>query len=333
MDITYRLFGSEQSPYAIKVRSYFRYKRIPHEWLLRSAETLAQMRRYTTTPLVPLVVTPEEEVIRDSGPILERMEEDYPSPAIVPDDESLAFVSRMIEGYGDEWGNKLMFHFRWSREADGQAASLRMARAQLGDAPPDVLENAAAAVRGSMTPRLAFVGSTEISRPLLERSLERLLRLLDAHLESRPFLFGGRPSCGDFGLFAQLCQCADDPTAGDLIRSSAANARAWIDRMLEPAVDGRFEGWDSLSPTLAPLLRQEIASPYLPWATANAAAVAAGRDDFSIEIDGIAFAQSTQRYQAASFRRLKDRLAGIAERAEIDRILTETGCLTWLDDA
>ena len=31
----YRIFGSELSPYSVKVRSYFRYKRIPHEWIVR----------------------------------------------------------------------------------------------------------------------------------------------------------------------------------------------------------------------------------------------------------------------------------------------------------
>jgi len=28
-----RIFGAELSPYSVKVRSYFRYKRIPHEWV------------------------------------------------------------------------------------------------------------------------------------------------------------------------------------------------------------------------------------------------------------------------------------------------------------
>ena len=42
MPDTYRVFGSEFSPYSVKVRSYFRYKRIPHEWLVRSAATGAE---------------------------------------------------------------------------------------------------------------------------------------------------------------------------------------------------------------------------------------------------------------------------------------------------
>ena len=37
----YRIFGSELSPYSVKVRSYFRYKGLPHEWLLRSPANAA----------------------------------------------------------------------------------------------------------------------------------------------------------------------------------------------------------------------------------------------------------------------------------------------------
>ena len=33
----YRIIGAEVSPYSVKTRSYFRYKGIPHEWILRGA--------------------------------------------------------------------------------------------------------------------------------------------------------------------------------------------------------------------------------------------------------------------------------------------------------
>ena len=45
MDTPYRIFGSEMSPYSVKVRSYFRYKRIPHEWIVRSAANMEEYRR------------------------------------------------------------------------------------------------------------------------------------------------------------------------------------------------------------------------------------------------------------------------------------------------
>ena len=36
MTQNYRIYGSELSPYSVKVRSYFRYKEIPHQWIPRS---------------------------------------------------------------------------------------------------------------------------------------------------------------------------------------------------------------------------------------------------------------------------------------------------------
>ena len=79
MSETYRIFGSELSGYSVKVRSYFRYKGLPHEWILRSPATQAEFQKYAKLPLVPLVVTPEGEGIQDSTPIIERFEAASPS--------------------------------------------------------------------------------------------------------------------------------------------------------------------------------------------------------------------------------------------------------------
>ena len=60
MSKPYRIFGSENSPYSTKVRSYFRYKQIPHEWILRSGETMEEFKKYARLPIVPAVATPED---------------------------------------------------------------------------------------------------------------------------------------------------------------------------------------------------------------------------------------------------------------------------------
>ncbi len=94
---TYRVFGSELSPYSVKVRSYFRYKRIPHEWLVRSAATEAEFQRHAKLPLVPLVVTPDGASLQDSTPTIERLERVHPEPPLEPADPALAFISALIE--------------------------------------------------------------------------------------------------------------------------------------------------------------------------------------------------------------------------------------------
>ena len=86
----YRIFGSELSPYSVKVRAYFRYKDLPHEWIARSPAVQAEFQKYAKLPLVPLVVTPEGEGVQDSTPILERFEALTPEPSIIPADPALA---------------------------------------------------------------------------------------------------------------------------------------------------------------------------------------------------------------------------------------------------
>ena len=44
MTQVYKIFGSELSPYSVKVRSYFRYKRVPHEWVLRNSKNEDEFR-------------------------------------------------------------------------------------------------------------------------------------------------------------------------------------------------------------------------------------------------------------------------------------------------
>ena len=77
MSDVYRIFGAEISPYSVKVRSYFRYKGIPHEWVPRSAATQAESMKYAKLPLIPIVATPEEEGIQDSTPILEKLSKSH----------------------------------------------------------------------------------------------------------------------------------------------------------------------------------------------------------------------------------------------------------------
>src|SRR5262249_60253051 len=101
------------------------------------------------------------------------------------------------------------------------------------------------------------------------------------HLAGRPYLFGGRPALGDFGLFAQLQQCATDPTPGAIMRQEAPATLAWTERMLAPQANGEFERWEQLEPTLLPLRRDRAGTVCFPWSLANAQAIASGAKQFS----------------------------------------------------
>src|ERR1700709_1050017 len=101
----YRIIGAEMSPYSVKVRSYFCYKGIRHQWVLRKGASQAEFEQHAKMPIIPLVVTPEGSGIQDSTPIIDQMEKLHPEPSINPDDPIARFVSALIEEFGDEWGN------------------------------------------------------------------------------------------------------------------------------------------------------------------------------------------------------------------------------------
>ncbi|HEX7410488.1 MAG TPA: glutathione S-transferase family protein [Candidatus Binatia bacterium] len=333
MSNAYRIFGNELSPYSVKVRSYFRYKRIPHDWLIRNADTEAEFQQHAKLPLIPLVVTPEGKGIQDSTPIIEHFERLYPEPSIHPHDPRPAFLSALIEEYGDEWGNKPMFHYRWWYEPDQQSGAERIARSMMPGLPEAELPKAIEMVKGRMLPRLKFVGSCAETKDLIEGSYRRQLAILNAHLARRRYLFGARPAFADFGLYAQLYQCSSDPTPGGIMRASAPNVLAWVQRMLDPANDGGFETWEALKPTLMALLKDELGAIFFPWTIANAKALAAGQKEFSMTLAGKPYTQETQKYHAKSLAALRARYAAVADKSALDVILKDTGCYEGLQAA
>jgi glutathione S-transferase len=325
----YRIFGAELSPYSVKVRSYFRYKAIPHEWIPRNASNMDEFRRHAKLPLIPLVLAPDGAALQDSTPILERMEAAFPEPSIHPPEPVAAFVSALLEEYADEWGNKAMFHYRWTYEPDQASAAERIARENLPGADEATVRRTADAVRGRMVPRLSFVGSSAETRGVIEGSFEREVALLEAHLARRPYLFGARPAFADFGVFAQLYECLTDPTPGAYLRAKVPRTVAWIERMLAPKGEGPFEPWTALEPTLLPLLRDEVGGTFLPWSEANRRALEAGRDALEVELGGRPFRQQPQKYHARSLAALRARYTA-ARSDGLDALLARAGCLPGL---
>ena len=328
--MTYRIFGSELSPYSVKVRSWFRYKGLPHEWLLRSPANQGEFQKYAKLPLVPLVVTPEGEGAQDSTPIIERFEAANPEPSIMPEDKALAFLSALLEEYGDEWGNKWMFHYRWSYQPDVWATAERIAQQMMGAQGPLAVAQARAAVAERMTGRLGFVGSNETTRPLIEASFKRTLEILNAHLATRPYVLGGRPALADFGLWGQFYELATDPTPGAIMRTLAPNVMAWVARMISPRAEGPFEAGAALSGGLMPLLSEEVGGRFLPWSATNAAAIEKGQKTFTFDLAGKPWSQEPQKYHARSLAEIRRKYTAAKGAPGLDDILTRTNCLRWL---
>lgn len=330
MKETYRIFGAELSPYSIKVRSYFRYKNIPHNWIARTQDDMAEFNKFAKLPLVPLVVSARGDAMQDSTPIIEAMEQIHPEPPIVPHEPVLAFISALIEEYADEWCNKHMFHYRWWYVPDQKSAGERLARGMRPGAVDVEVQAMGEMIRERMIKRLSLVGSSPQTRDQIEASFKHLLEILEVHLATRPYLFGKRPLMADFGLASQIYEAWTDPTPHKIMAAQAPNVSAWAQRMLDPKLEGQMETWAKLAPTLTPLLHGEIAALFLPWSVANAAALARGDEKFTVELKGKPFTQETQKYHARSLAVLKERYAKAKQHTGLVDILTATGCHSYL---
>ena len=326
----YRIIGAEMSPYSVKVRSYFRYKGIPHQWILRNAASQAEFEKHAKMLIIPLVITPEGTGIQDSTPIIDQIEKLHPKPSIHPEDPVTRFVSALIEEFGDEWGNKWMFHYRWARDVDQISSAGRIARMRGPQASEEKHAEFTRQVRERMVGRVWFVGSSAANAPQIESGFLDMLALLDKHLTGRPYLFGGRPAIGDFGLWGQIYEMWTDPTAGALIGGGAPHVLDWIHRMLWPQAEGPFEAWAALEPTLMPILTQQIGQRFMPWTVANAKALAYAQEEFSVPLGDHIWTQKPQKYHARSLGVQRTRYAAVADKTALDPVLEAAGCLAGL---
>ncbi|MEL6244881.1 MAG: glutathione S-transferase family protein [Pseudomonadota bacterium] len=331
----FRLMGLEASPYTMKVQSFLRFKEIPYDWVNRSMKTEKLFQEHAKVQLIPLLFFPSGETMQDSTLIIERLEKEHPDPAIHPEDPALWFLSCLFEEFGDEWCNKLMFFQRWFYEADAKATGRRLARDRLEGQwwAPFARPLAARLLVRRMVPRLVYSGGNETNIPELKQSFIELSAMLDAHFQDRPYLLGGRPCFGDFGLWCNLYEARTDPTAGAYLEKNAPKLVDYLKRMLTPASEGPFETLDALRPTLTPILQREMAERFLPWMEANHQAWRAGRKETSLTMNGSLFQQKTFKYQAGMLDELRRKFGSVASTPPLAALMKETGCLPFLTPA
>ena len=339
MSEQYLIYGAELSPYSVKIRAYFRYKEIPHKWIIRDQKSNVEYKKFAKLPIVPLVVTPEKTGLQDSTPIIKLLEHEYQNNSVSPPERHSAFVARILEEYADEWLNKAMFHYRWRYEDDQISASKRFVGLMIpvwANKIPllnRVLKRKlAATIRKRMISRLWVVGSNKNTESQIEQSLNVFLHLSEQHLQDRPYFFGFRPSIADFGIWGQVYNMWTDPTVGQVIESSHPETLKWIERMLHPKPEGEFEPWESLEATLMPILKQELADVFMPWLEANNKALATGEKELSLKIKGKDFTHSVgspQKYHAKSFAMLLEEYNGIPDKTKLDAILQEAGLINY----
>lgn len=274
--MTYRLYGTPGSLYSGKARSYLIKQGVAFE---NCSPGQARFHEHVIPRvgrwIIPVLETPDGELVQDGADIIAHFEAQGPTrfPAY-PATPVHRVVAQIFELFGGEGLLRPAMHYRWNFDAENRPFLERDFPAALAPpfAPAELQANVFAMASSRMRKAMASFGVTEATIPAVEASYLEFLSLFDAHLAASPYLLGGRPTIGDWGLIAPLyAHLARDPHPSRLMKERAFRVWRWVERMNSPDQDaGEYNnpapelfGGDSVPATLKQLLRF-IAEDYLP---------------------------------------------------------------------
>jgi glutathione S-transferase len=255
---SYRLYGGQLSYYTGKVRAYLRWKQLPFSEIAASAQVYREVIvPRVGFPVIPVIVTPEDETLQDTTDIIDALERRHPEPSVYPNTPLQRLVALLLEVYGDEWLVIPAMHYRWHYNREWAIRSFGEFNAP--DATPE--EQLAIGTKRAepFANAAVLLGAEPHMHAAIEDSYTAFLKDLDLHFATHDYTLGSRPSIGDFGLFGPLyAHLYRDPKSGELMRQLAPNVVRWIERMNEPPAshDLQFLSNDEIPGTLLPILER-----------------------------------------------------------------------------
>jgi glutathione S-transferase len=272
-DIT--LYAIPASLYSGKARSYL----IKQGADLKEVAPAAKRFKEVVQPalsrwIIPAIETADHDIIQDGVGIIDWFEKNRkPRHPAYPDTAKQLIVSLIMDIFGGEGLLRPAMHYRWNFDE----ANLDFILNQFITNAPVTLpheERLAIAEHASHRMRKAakLFGVNEQTIPAIEASYLATMDELNAHFANHPYLLGGRPTIGDYGLFASLwAHLGRDPYPANLMKQKAPYLYRWTERMNRPDADcGEFLDYpeallsdDTIPDTLGVLLRR-VAQDYLP---------------------------------------------------------------------
>lgn len=313
----HKLVGGDGSPYSCKMRAYMRYKRIPFEWVpnfqlggMFTGTMYTEHFPKLRAKVIPVLVRPDNSYANDSTLLIQELESKYPERNVTDAaGKGNAFLSALLEDFGDEWCTKFMFEGRFHTEED----------AAFG-AEWQVYQNPAFCISdpGFRESFMKFAHRQQGRRHLvgsenwdcLKHTLNRVLTILQDQMlfKQQPFLFGATPSNADFALYGQLRQSIQDPLPSQICYRYPA-AWAWIWRMddLSGYTPEEPAPVNQLTPAVEAML-ELCGQCYIPFLLANEKAVQEGKKEVKLKVfDGkYTHEQLTFKYQVLCLKRLRE---------------------------
>ena len=245
--MTYTLWGSAHSLYTGKARSYLIKKGLPfRERYPSDPEFASRILPAVGHFVVPVLETDKGEIIQDSGDIIDFLEQRHAEPLLEPQSPVQQWVSLIFDAFGSEYLLPLAMHYRWSYR-DEQETFLRaeFGRAMVAGTNRSARRESAARTMEFFAGFLPNLGVFSEVVAAMEDSYLALIDALDNHFQHHPYLLGGRPCRGDFGMMAPLfAHLGRDPVPAMLMKTKAPNLFRWTERMNSvPISDGEYPGY------------------------------------------------------------------------------------------
>lgn len=245
--MTYTLWGSVHSLYSGKARSYLIKKGLPfRERYPSDPEFASRILPAVGHFVVPVLETDNGDIIQDSGDIIDFLEQRHAEPLLEPQSPVQQWVSLIFDAFGSEYLLPLAMHYRWSYR-DEQETFLRaeFGRAMVAGTDRSARRESAARTMEFFAGFLPNLGVFPEVVAAMEDSYLALIDALDNHFQHHPYLLGGRPCRGDFGMMAPLfAHLGRDPVPAMLMKTKAPNLFRWTERMnAVPISDGEYPGY------------------------------------------------------------------------------------------
>ena len=333
-----KLIGNNGSPYTRKMVSFLRYKHIPYKIIWGEPEEYLDLHNIEKPKPVlhPTFLFENSEnktvAVTDSTPIIRKLESKFTSRSTIPSNPVLKFLNYLLEDYGDEWGTKFMFHYRWHDENDIHNAGTLLPLYANSTLTNEELSSKKERIANRQLGRVWVVGSNKKTAPLIDKSFKKLISILEDHFITYPFLLGSRPASADFAFFGQLNQLVGfDPTPRSIIQNISMRTVAWVGKTedlsgLEPV----SEDWISSSnlPQTLKSIFSEIGKTYVPTMLKNEDAFNKGQVKWSAEILGSEWEQRTFPYQVKCLQWIREEFESLPlnEQQKALNLLKDTGC-------
>lgn len=332
-----KLYGAEFSYFTGKLEGVLRYLELPYQRLAGSPT--GTQARATGVAQIPALHLADGRWLTDTTPIIAWLDQRYPKHELIPRDPVLAFFSRLLEDYADEWLWRPAMHYRWNYPESAYHLGRVLIDENTRDVPIPAFIKRYIFLNRQRAVYILGDGVTTETWNHVEQTYHDSLAQLSQILEARPYLLGDRPSLADFGYFGPMFRhFSQDPTSARIMRETAPAVHEWSARMWNArASRDRGELLHFVPEDWNPILGS-IGTAYLPYLAANARAWNAQQSHFDVDIEGAPYRNiRTAAYRVWCLEELRRHFQELSptDQETVRERLEATGCWSplWEVDA